>query len=292
MLISIRFALITAGILFLSSYTASAQDKIYLDDGSIIDAKVKEINNRSIVYRRWDNQDGADYILTRKEVSRIVYQNGTEEKLVDRSERPNPFNRDRSMPVRDPRPNNGQRERSRGMEPGYGKNILAIAPMQMTNESVAGVGVHYERFLDKAGIFSLYLPIAISFYDDEISPTGGQQSRTYTTLYPGAKIYPGGSDRRVSYSVGPSFGLGFGTQYDLVSRVDPGTGMTISRYEDVNTFKAGFLVNNGLNIQPTKQLYIGLEFGFGILYYSNRPSRSLDYDEPMVQFNFKMGYRF
>jgi len=32
----------------------------------------------------------------------------------------------------------------------YGKNILSIAPIQMTNESVAGIGIHYERLVDKA----------------------------------------------------------------------------------------------------------------------------------------------
>ena len=258
---------------------------------------MKEISPRNIVYRRWDNQDGADYIITRNEVSRIVYQNGTEEKMERRSGRQSPFNRDRDRDAttRDNGQTNGRRES--GMEAGYGKNILAIAPLQMTNETVAGVGIHYERILDKGGIFAICLPVAFSFFDETVtniisSAQPMTASRVFTYLYPGAKIYPGGSGHRVSYSVGPTFGLGFGTKYKMARIVEPGTGYIRYIYNDASIFKAGFMVNNGLNIQPTKQLYVGLEFGIGIMYYNNEGSDYAVGDEPMVQFNFKMGYRF
>jgi hypothetical protein len=74
--------------------------------------------------------------------------------------------------------------------------------------------------------------------------------------------------------------------------VNPGTGAIIETYNDESVFKAGFLINNGLNIQPTKALYIGLELGFGIYYFNNESDDFSAGDEPMVQFNFKMGYRF
>ncbi len=282
-------AALMAGTFICCALTAGAQDIIHLDDGSEIEAKVKEINQKNIVYRRWDNQNGADYILNRDDVRRIVYENGAEEELSGRgSGRPSPF-RDRGPVTRS---REARSSRGGAMDPGYGKNILAIAPIQMTNESVAGLGLSYERFIDKGGIFAIYLPVAIAFYQDEVGFQGGPgKDRVYTYLYPGAKFYPGGSDRRVSYSVGPSFAFGFGTKQELMNYYPPGGGV-YANYEDVSSFKAGFMVNNGLNIQPTKSLYIGLELGLGILYYSNRRARGLDYDEPLVQFGFKMGYRF
>ena len=271
---------------FLLATNAGAQDKIYLDDGTVIEAKVKEISPRSIVYRRWDNQEGADYILTRREVNRIVYQNGTEERMINRSERPNPF---RNAPSRDGHRSTGNRMRE--PVPGYGNNILAIAPLQMTNESVAGVGIHYEHILDKPGIFSLYLPVAFSFFDDNVSNYNLKATRVFAYLYPGVKIYPGGSSRRVSYSVGPSFGLGFGTKYKETRVLAPG-GSVIIRYDEASVFKAGFIINNGINIQPTKRFYIGLELGVGIMYYNNEQTDYIVGDEGIIQFNFKMGYRF
>jgi hypothetical protein len=159
------------------------------------------------------------------------------------------------------------------------------------------VGIHYERFLDQSGSFSFYLPVAVAFYDDEASnPVSSGPplvaSRTFTYLYPGAKFYPGGSGRRASYSVGPSFVLGFGDKYKELRVVDPGTGSIRYVTTEESIFKAGFMVNNGVNLQPTPKLYVGMEFGFGILYYNNEESDYVVGDEPIVQFNFKIGYRF
>lgn len=167
----------------------------------------------------------------------------------------------------------------------------------MTNESAAGLGIHYERMLDKAGIIALYVPVAISFYEDEVANYQSsyyypKKSRSMVYVYPGAKFYPAGSAHRVSYSVGPSFGLGFGTKYKETRSIDPRTGSLMISYNEGSVFKAGFLVTNGLNIQPTKALYVGLELGVGIFYYNNETTDFAAGDEPMVQFNFKMGYRF
>lgn len=278
--------LLLIALLSCCSVAAAAQDKIYLTDGTIVQAKVKEIGPRNITYARWENKDGAEYVVVRRDVERIVFENGTEETITRM--------RFRERPVAD----EPRSERQRAAVPDYGKNILSIAPIQMTNESPAGVGIHYERVLDKAGIFSFYLPLAISFVDDRVSTyvSGGyveqKASRVFTYLYPGAKIYPAGSAHCVTYSVGPSFAFGFGSRFKATQRYDPILGYNVTDYTEGSVFKAGFLINNGLNLQPTKALYIGLELGFGIFYYNNQTNDFSAGDEPMVQFNFKMGYRF
>ncbi len=64
------------GLLMLAAISANAQDKIYLTDGSSVQVKVKEVSPRQVIYRRWDNQDGPEYVVNRRDVDRIVYQNG------------------------------------------------------------------------------------------------------------------------------------------------------------------------------------------------------------------------
>jgi hypothetical protein len=277
-------------LLSLISLSAAAQDKIYLMDGSSVEAKVKEVGPRNIVYTRWDNKEGAEYVVARRDVERIEFENGTEET----------FNRVRGRRTasdenREVRRGGGDRERERAIVPGYGSNILAIAPLQMTNESAAGVGIHYEHMMDKAGIFSLYLPIAFSFYDDQTPYYSTipykEKSRVFTYVYPGIKIYPAGSAHRVTYSVAPTLGFGIGSRYKETRRLDQ-SGSVIITYDEGSVFKTGFMINNGLNIQPTKKLYVGLELGLGIFYYDNETTNFSAGDEPMVQFNFKMGYRF
>lgn len=264
--------------LLATSLSSQAQDKIFLRDGSTIEGSVKQIGAYSVTYRRDDAPQGPDYVLNSKEVSRIVYEDGREEN---------------SEVLRVTK-----RHRADGT---YGKNIISFAPIQMTNLSPVGIGIQYERFLDQKGMFSLYLPLAISFYEEYSNYYYGynrQKDRAYTYLYPGLKIYPGGSSRKVSYSIGASLALGFGRKtvnYDYYyypyysSYMYPSYPYATGE-EDV--FQAGFLVNNGLNIQATKAFYLGIEVGIGVMYYTNS-SNSYDYsDEPMVQGQFKMGYRF
>lgn len=282
---------------------ASAQDRIHLNDGNVLDAKVKEVNQRSVVYRRWDNQDGADYVLTRREVEKIVYENGTEERFEHQTRRPGPPMPGRPIRFRsEPREGGDEREetRSRRMNPAYGRNIIAIAGLQMSMESIAGLGIHYERIMDNSGSISLYLPVAFAFYQDEAYSYPSTQfpgnrvvaNRVFTSVYPGIKFYPGGSGRRVSYSVGPSFGLGFGTIFRENRTFDPVRGTYAQRVSEESAFRAGFMVNNGINIQPTPHLYVGTEFGIGINYYDNTADDYIVGEDPILQFNFKIGYRF
>lgn len=262
-----------ATALLLATLPALAQDKIFLQDGSTTEGSVKQVSATNITYRRDDAPQGPDYILNTKEVSRIVYEDGREENLT-------------ALSAKKKRPAGGT----------YGKNIISFAPIQMTNLSPVGIGIQYERFLDQRGMFSLYIPLAVSFYEDYHYYSYNydhQKDRAFTFLYPGLKIYPGGSSRKVSYSIGASMALGFGRQsvdYDYYYSPYYSSYMPYHTEEDV--FQAGFLVNNGLNIQATKSFYLGIELGLGVFYYSSS-SRSYDAtDEPMVQGQFKMGYRF
>ncbi len=59
--------------------TAIAQDTIYTKGGSIIAAKVMEINQDEIKYKKSTNPDGPMYVVGKNEVALIEYKNGTKD---------------------------------------------------------------------------------------------------------------------------------------------------------------------------------------------------------------------
>lgn len=292
----------TAFLALATAAAASAQDRITLRDGGTIKAKVKEVSTKTVTYKKWDNQDGPDFVISKNKVQTIKYANGTEDEIDDadrddndRDRRDDRYDR-RSRRDRDDRYDGDDREErshSFGLsKEKYGKNILSVAPIQMANESATGFGLQYERVLDKKNIVSVVLPFAMVFNRENDPYNNSRITRAFKYFYPGVKIYPTGSNRRVSYAVGVAAALGFGTR----NVDDYNNGYNYYHEEDV--FKAGILVNNSLNVQPTKHLYMGVELGLGFTYYTDEGSsngyyysNSID-DEPMVQFSFKIGYRF
>lgn len=63
--------------------TAISQDVILKKDYTTVLSKVLEINNTEIKYKKWSNQDGPTYSISRSEVVSINYQNGDVEKFSD-----------------------------------------------------------------------------------------------------------------------------------------------------------------------------------------------------------------
>lgn len=290
-----RLKLLIALLLFIIGGTqmAAAQDKIYLRNGGVIDAKVKEVAPKTITYTKKDNPDGPSFIIRKGEVESIKYANGSKDVMDDDDDNDDD---DRGRDRRDYRRERPAREHRRfGLSrEKYGKNILSLAPIQMTNEGVAGVGLHYERVIDKNNIISFYLPYALTFHRDEYynGMYYEDMRSTYHHFYPGIKLYPTGSNRRVSYAVGASAVLGFGNKflYDY-------TSSGVNRYKEQSVMNAGLMINNSLNVQPLKNLYIGVELGLGFNYYDDTNGDGDFYydlydDGPLVQFNFKIGYRF
>ncbi len=133
-------------------YTAvSAQDRIIKMNGTSVEAKVIEIDSRVISYNKADNIDGPVYKIAKSDVEKIEYENGTEEV----------FNKRRT--IRDNVDNKN-----------YGNNVIAFAPLQVNNGGI-GVGLSYERLLDKKGIIAFYLPVTASFRGESVSTIGPTQ---------------------------------------------------------------------------------------------------------------------
>src|SRR5918912_1387235 len=70
------------GIILLVFYSYS-QDKIYRNNGKVIEVKVLEVGSSEIKYREFNNPDGPIYILETDKIKKVVYENGKVEKFED-----------------------------------------------------------------------------------------------------------------------------------------------------------------------------------------------------------------
>jgi hypothetical protein len=282
--------------------TLQAQDVLYKLNGGMEEVKVKEVGPKTITYKRWNNLSGPDFVINKNEVDRIQYENGDDEEYGRRERMtPDRMHRERRKPVER---EHGSRERS-ASNANYGRNILSLAPIFMTNTSATGVGLSFESIVDRNGIFSIYLPAAFSFrnnqYYDNYYNNNQRTDDHMFWFYPGVKIYPTGAFGKVRYAIGASIALGSGSETYQQGVYDPTFGGTVYKTFENSTFVMGAMLNNSLNIQPTPHLHLGLELGLGIPYYTDYDNNNNNYyssgygmydGEPLVQFNFKIGYRF
>jgi hypothetical protein len=63
--------------LFLMLGSLSAQDKIYFNDGSTIEAKVLVVSESKIEYKNFDNQSGPTFEIGLSKINMIIYENGS-----------------------------------------------------------------------------------------------------------------------------------------------------------------------------------------------------------------------
>lgn len=273
--------------IFLSfASAASAQDVLYKKNGSNEQVKIIEVTNKTIKYKKWNNLNGPDYVLPMRDIQRIKYENGAEERWADME------------------PNNGTTKKKFSDPGSSGKNIIAIAPLWMTNTSAVGVGVSYERLFGKDAFVSFVLPVAYNFLNrSSYSFSSDNRRSSMLWFYPGTKVYLGSrNDGKVRYGLGVAIPIGTGFVSEDRMVFDPNTQTNTYTSLKNDIFLMGIMVNNSLNIQATDKLYLGLEFGLGIPYFVNvdknyNPSQtyvSTPYEDgnPIVNFNFRFGYRF
>jgi hypothetical protein len=163
-----------------------------------------------------------------------------------------------------------------------GKNILAFAPISISNESNLGIGFQYERMLDKHHYLSIVLPFAMMLN----AKNSFNRPSKMKYLYPGVKFYPETSNRVFSPSFGFCFAYGFGEE-------DVYEGNGSKTYKGRHFADRGAVLHNiGLNFQPIKQLYISIETGVGFITFYNFHDDPSFYDLQTYRVQFYLGYRF
>lgn len=251
-------------------------------NGSIIEGKVTEVGIDKVLYKISQEANAANFAIRKNELLRIEFGNGQTIWFDKRRERSSERISERNTPI--------------VQDEELGKNKIDFSPFKAF-DSGPGIGISYERILDKSGYFGLLLPFTLTISDSDYFPIVTESSDDDQMYYfsPTLKIYPFGQ-KRVTYSVGPTLYAGIGKKWHTYSEYDQATGVYISRDEKRDRFRMGMIVNNFVNFQITKHFQIGLNAGVGPRYVDRLTYRSSTYRtrrmEITGEFNFNLGFRF
>lgn len=179
-------------------------------------------------------------------------------------------------------------------------NNIGIYPFTVTGDGL-GLGVYYERALNKSGKTTMILPVKYLVEKNNLyNPNNGlydQRFKNFFNFAPGLKFYPGRIDRVFSFAFGPSLLYTYGTYTDsYYNDLQPGT------YElfDTKEHSLGFLANSYIHLTFSKQFVMSFDMGFGVKYFKfyqeNYPSFGTVNDRevfvPTGQFSFSFAYKF
>jgi len=93
-------------LFLLLTYFADAQDIIITKDAQKISAKISDVEESVIKYKRFDNLDGPTYTMNKAEISSIIYENGSVDVFKEADTKPAAATTTAAAPVANQR-NNG-----------------------------------------------------------------------------------------------------------------------------------------------------------------------------------------
>lgn len=224
------------------NFFALAQDKIYLTDNSVIQAKVIEINSTDVKYKKADNLSGPDYVLPKTQVAMIIYENGTHEVL-------NTVKSDENMEVDLAYPPFYQTK----------KNLICVNYFDLIFKNVT---LSYTRYLLDYHL-SIGLSASAGFTNNENQYSYSGNSFLYFDKDYGHGIlsvnyFPGGMNK-VSYNTGLSLMMGYGGDY-YYGGYPYNEPLTL-----VNKTYYGFYVNNSVHFNITKHFNVRSSLALGLV---------------------------
>ncbi|WP_179352576.1 hypothetical protein [Winogradskyella vidalii] len=223
--------------LLLMAGALSAQDKIYFNDGSTVEAKVLVVSESNIQYKKFDNQTGPTFEVGVSKINMIVYENGSHQMFKKSNEATTSKN------------TNSDFRKNR-----INLDLLAIGENGPTS-------ISYETINDD-GSRGIEFPISIYFNaDGVVGYTAGANLKFYTSkegkgFYFGPSLGLGlfdwvYSDYYYYYATSSDFSayLGFklGYQFQISNLFGinlAGNGGGISNFDE---FDYGYSVNLGIN---------------------------------------------
>jgi hypothetical protein len=150
------------------SVFVSAQDTLFMKSGEVIKAKIIEVNETNVSYKKTSYPEGPTFIVAKNKIAKIVYGDGSVDTFHDA-------------------PSNTPAPRSYDAD-GYGRNIFAFNPFAFVGGNIA---FSYER-LNAKGKFGYrtvaYIPVA----DSPGNKAGGHfDFKIYLGKNPQAKYFLG-----------------------------------------------------------------------------------------------------
>ena len=280
-----KISLLIAVILFVTT-NIWAQDIVYKKDGEIIEAKVLSVNQSTINIKLFRNQRGPEYSISKTDVLKIKYSNGTYDIFGVGGDKIG-VDENGSQIISKTRSGSGGWERRR--------NIIAVAPVQVT-ENGMGLSISYERVLNKKGWISFYCPVAMCYLSampfEVLANSLSSTDLNYPmySIRPGLKFYTNmkGSSK-LKWAINPCLLLGYCDKsyynffYDRYN--------STSYDENKSRELAGFMLNIGRNAPMGQHLNLGFDFGLGI-NFKEQPENGVTSPTPLFQASFRVGYAF
>jgi len=162
---------------------------------------------------------------------------------------------------------------------------MSIAPVEIT-ENGFGLGLSYEKFLDKAGLLSFNIPFIITFNPSTDNINSNPRMDPMFYLQPGIKIYTNmNGEKRGKWSVGPNLVFAMGT--GRTDHIFAGTAAA-DPYHKRQRFMMGAMGTVGVNLFVAKYLYVNYDFSLGCAYVNMYGGENTGV-APLVQTGFRIG---
>jgi hypothetical protein len=253
---------------------ASAQDIIYLKDGTNIISNIVGVDKRTVKYKKPSGR-GPISEIAKSRVAKIQYESGA----ID----------DFSTPNRD-----SIAYSRTGIDDAFfpgsylsnlGDNIISLNLFDFFD---LGVGLAFEHIFDD-GTKSLRLPFFYSLRDTIGLFNDRFGFKTFETGLD-FLFYPTGQGR-LKYAVGPMLRFGGFRIYEDQLVIDPitGFGYFVSSTRNTNTFAFG--VNNFINLMASNNMYISGNMAIGVRKINDYPDKARA-TRTLFNLGFHIGYRF
>lgn len=263
----VKFYKKTIFLLFFIALRGYAQDIIYKQDGTSIKAKVIEIGSGEIKYKKFDNLEGPNYTLEKKEIILIVYANGTHELISPRISNERDL---KKADVADVRYNNAD-----------GRNGLSF---DLLDIFISNIGITYERY-SESGRFGLRIPLSLSLRSGNSTYYSGPfvgANKRYS-IATSFNYYPFGQIKNTYFA---GINLSFGEyDYDYFNY----TNYVSNSYRRSTTLIIGHVLN-GYQLRVTP--HFNMQFIVGLGLSKNNEVNVQSNVSSSVTFIFNMGYRF
>lgn len=243
-----------------------AQDKIVFKDGKIIEGKIIEVTPADIKYKNPSLPDGPLYIVSKRELNSLIFENGTIE-LIQNSQN-----------------KKGVKE----IIPQKNRIVINyfIPYVGSTDEmrTFTTLGIWYERRLNS--FFSVKIPFEINTASYNQSFMIGFMPKFYFNRN---KIIQGFAGPEILIGVGKDRYYNY--YYNYYDYNYSATSNTSNRPAFMNTAAA----NVGMSINPVERFNITMDMGLGVNvfnYFSSTEFQDQNYPKFLFKLGLGMGYNF
>lgn len=262
-----RFTSLIVLFFAFSQLNLLSQDIIYKADGSAEEAKVILVGDDEIQYKKFSNPDGPVYVLDKRDVLLITYENGDYDMIT-------------SIPAHKDHPQGALNE-------GFAPNLLNHHFLDIMYGDVT---FSYERILG-SGIVGIHIPFGFGYaYDLEFFEGNDTWVKNKFFSGFGLNFYPSGQSRW-RYFVGPKMLVGYGKQEEYYVFYDEYGNFMYSDYVDNEGIYFKYMVDNGVRFNPLRNSSVAAILSVGVRFFPEAGD-SYEIVRPTGHFGMNLSYCF